>query len=448
MFWLWSSAIVQSAQFLDVWNAVIDEEEVQGLCKEYAPVPQTAPKLTAPELVSSLVFHQLQDGGTLAKHAAQLHGVKMTDSAHTQRRELLPVELFEAITASALRPLADEDRHKDCFFEGLRLQVVDGSQFSVLNTPILKKQLPKAASRRLEAAFAKVRLVCAIELGTHAPIAVAVAPASEGEQTLAKRLWVSLPGDSLSVMDRLFGTARTLDEAMTGTQGRNAHFLVRIRENIKVDVLKHLPDGSSLVDVPVKEGSKIIKKLRLREINAAGIGRDGKKFTLRLWTTLLDPKRYPADRLAGEYAERWEGEIFYRELKLDVRSAPVLASHTLETALQELLALVLASAVLAHLRVETSERLDVPARRVSFFKLLLATRQLWATYHLAGATLTAAAKAHIWRQFQEDLRYTAILPERRARTCPRVLRQPVSKWPRKLTQPSHTGKVRIEIVHG
>jgi hypothetical protein len=103
----------------------------------------------------------------------------------------------------------------------------------------------------------------------------------------------------------------------------------------------------------------------------------------------------------------------------------VLASHTLETTLQELLALVLAAAVLAHLCVESdeqAERPEVPARRVSFFKLLMASLQLWATYRLAGSRLPASAKAQIWKQYLEDVRNTAILPARRSRTCPRVLR--------------------------
>jgi hypothetical protein len=427
-------------------NRMIGAEKLAQLCQKHAPVPQTPPKLTAPQLVSGLVFHQLQEGGTLAEHTAQLHGIRMSDSAHTQRRERLPVEMFEEIAASVLAPLAERGRDEDCFFEGLRLQGVDGSQFSVLNTPMLKKQLPKAASRRLEAAFAKVRVVCAIELGTHAPVAVAAAPASEGEQTLAKPLWASLPGDSLTVMDRLFGAARTLDEAMTGTEGRNAQFLVRVRENIQVKVTKHLPDGSALIDAPVREEQKIVKQLRLREIQAAVIGRDGTRFALRLWTTLIDCKRYPAERLARQYAERWESELYFRELKLDVRNASVLASHTLETALQEILALVLASAVLARLRVEAAERLDVPARRVSFYKLLIATRQLWGTYELAGTDIPAALKARISKQYVDNVRNTAILPERRSRTCPRVLRQPVSKWPRKIDQPSHTGDVKLEVT--
>jgi hypothetical protein len=36
--------------------------------------------------------------------------------------------------------------------------------------------------------------------------------------------------------------------------------------------------------------------------------------------------------------------------------------------------------------------------------------------------------------------------ERRSRCCPRVLRQPVSKWSRKIDQASHTGKVTIKLV--
>jgi hypothetical protein len=439
-------AIVQAVQFLDVLGQMISDEEMGGVCKEYAPVPRTRPKLTTAQVVSALIFHQIPEAGTLAQHAAQLLGIRMSDSALTQRRERLPLELFEAIVASALGPVAIAERDKDCFFEGLRLQGVDGSQFSVLNTPVIKRQLPKAASRRFEAAFAKLRLVVAIELGTHAPTAAVVAPASEGEQTLAKRLWALLLGDSLTIMDRLFGTARTLDEAITGTAGRNAHFLVRVRENIKVTVIEVLPDGSAIVDVPVKEDKKVIKQLRVREIQAAGVGRDGKRFKLRLWTTLLDGKRFPAQRLAQEYAQRWESELYYRELKLDVRGAGVLESHTLETALQEVLALVLATAVLAHIRVEAAERSDVPARRVSFNKLLIATRQLWGTYQLAGTALPAAVKAHIWKQYVENVRHTALLPERRNRTCPRVLRQPVSKWPRKIKQRSHTGPVRLQVV--
>lgn len=70
---------------------------------KYAPRPRTPPKLSAEQLVSGLIFHQLHDGGTLADHSGQLHGVSMSDSAYAQRRQLLPEELFDEIMLTALQ---------------------------------------------------------------------------------------------------------------------------------------------------------------------------------------------------------------------------------------------------------------------------------------------------------------------------------------------------------
>jgi hypothetical protein len=398
------------------------------------------------QVVSALIWHQLQEAGTLAEHAEQLHGTWMTDPAHTQRRELLPAELFDELMLTGLRPLANSRNHKDCFYKGLRLLGIDGTQWSLTNTPIIVRQLPKAASRRLQAAFAKARLVCAIELGTHAPVAAAAATASDGEQTVARLLWRRLPSSSLTIADRLFGTACTLNEAITSTKGRDVEFLVRVKANIKVDIKKRLPDGSAIVDVPLKERGKVVKQLTLREIHAEGARPDGKEFGLRLWTTLLDHKRFPGKELAEHYAVRWESELYYRELKLDVRGAPVLASHTLQTALQEIAAVVLASAIVARVRVDAADKLEVPVRSVSFHKLLIATRHLWEAFRLAGRALTSSLKRQMLNRYVDDVRRTAILPQRRDRSCPRVLRQPVSKWARKLAQSSYNGEVHIKLA--
>jgi len=425
---------------------LISRRELSQLCAQHAPRARTRPKLSAEQLVSGLVFHQLQPSGTLAQHAAQLHGIRMSDSAYAQRRALLPVELFDQIMSTALQPLAKRAEQPESFYEDYRLVGVDGTQWSVTNTPAILEQLSKAASRRLQAAFAKLRLVCAVELGTHAPVAAVAAAASEGEQTLARSLWRRIPEGSLVIADRLFGTACTLSEALRESEGRNVAFLVRVRDNIGASVERHLPDGSAIVQVAVREGHRISGQLRLRELRATGVGLNGEPFTLRLWTTLMDAKRYPAETLGHQYVQRWEHELYYRELKLDVRSAGVLASHTVESALQEIAALVLASAVVARLRVQCAQRLDVPVRRLSFFKLLLATRDLWNTFQLLGHLLTPTQQRHAWQQYLERVRYSALLPERRARSCPRVLRQPVSKWPRKTDQPSYTGEVQIKLV--
>lgn len=437
---------MRNAEFLSVMERMIPEGQLRTLCEHHTPRPRSARKLSSEQLVTGLVFHQLQPGGTLADHSAKLHGIRMSDSAHAQRRQHLPVELFEQIMDTALQPLADPDRQPECFFEGYRLVGVDGTQWSVGNTPAILSELPKAASRRLKAAFAKLRLVSVVELGTHAPLAAMAAAASEGEQTLARKLWEKVPERSLMIGDRLFGTACTLWQALNAWQGRDITFLVRIRDNIKTEVLQRLADGSALVRVPVREDGRKVGDLHVREIRATGVALNGTRFKLRLWTTLLDPKRYPAETLARHYAERWEHELYYRELKLDVRNAPILASHTVETALQEIAALVLASAVIAQLRVASAEELKVQPSRMSFFKLMLATQSLWDTFEMMGELLTPAQRRHALAHYLDTVRHTAVLPERRARSCPRVLRQPVSSWPRKTNQRSHTGEVQIKVV--
>jgi len=437
---------MHGAQFLSVMERMIPEGQLRTLCEYFAPRPRTARKLSTEQLVTGLVFHQLQPSGTLGDHSTKLHRIRMSDSACAQRRRNLPVELFEQIMDSALAPLAHSTHHPDSFFEGYRLLGIDGTQWSVTNTPAILSALPKAASRRLSAAFAKLRLVSVVELGTHAPVAALAAPVSESEQALAQQLWAKIPENSLIIGDRLFGTARTLWQALQAWGDRDIALLVRVRDNIKSEVQQRLADGSALVQIPV-EDSGITYHLKVREIRANGVGRDGKRFTLRLWTTLIDSKRFPADALARHYAERWEHELYYRELKLDVRNSPVLASYTVETALQEIAALVLASAVIARLRVDSATHLKVPPTRLSFFKLMLETQGLWQAFAMFGDTLTHAQRAHAFAQYLESVRHTALLKERRNRSCPRVLRQPVSGWPRKTDQPSHTGNIDINVVH-
>jgi hypothetical protein len=437
---------MQNAQFLSLMERMIPAGQLRTLCRHFEPTPRTARKLSTEQLVSALVFHQLQAGGTLADHSTKLHGIRMSDSACAQRRQNLPVELFEQIMDSALGPLATATDHPDSFFEGYRLLGIDGTQWSVTNTPAVVEALPKAASRRLSAAFAKLRLVSVVELGTHAPVAAMAAAVSESEQALAQRLWARVPEHSLVVGDRLFGTPRTMRQALQAWGDRDIALLVRVRDNIHSEVQQPLPDGSARVQLSVDDEEGVPHTLQVREIRAHGVGRDGKRFTLRLWTTLMDPKRYPAQTLARHYAERWEHELYYRELKLDVRSCPVLASHTVETALQEVAALVLASAVIARLRVSTATDLKVPPTRISFFKLMLETQSLWSLFALLGNTLTAVQRAHALTQYLENVRHSALLPERRERSCPRVLRQPVSGWPRKTYQPSHVGTIEIKIT--
>lgn len=438
--------------FTSVFGEMIPPERLEGLCGTHAPVARTPPKLSAGQVVTGLVYHQLQASGTLAQNARSLHRIGMSDSAFSQRRQGLPQDLFEEITAAALRPLADPERHPEAFYRGLRLVGVDGTQCSVSNTPALLAALPKAASRRLEAAFAKLQVVTLIELGLHNPLAVVVAPASSGEVTLAKRIWGQVPDQSLLIIDRGFGTPSGLHEALASWEGRGVEWLARVRKDIKTVILERFSDGSALVEAPAYRTEGTGKRvetgmLRMREIRFEVTGRDGKRSEVRLWTSLLDAREYPALEMAQNYARRWEHEVAYRELKLDVRSAELLSSHTLETAMQEVMAVVLAMAVVTRMRIAAGEQLGVPTLRVSFLKILQLTQQLWESFAWTESERTPSLAATLCQRYFEAVQRRAVLPARRARTCPRAIRQPVSSWPRKTAQPSFSGPVSLSIVN-
>jgi hypothetical protein len=80
-----------------------------------------------------------------------------------------------------LRPLAGPRPHPEAFWQGWRLIALDGTQFSLTNTPQVLETLPKVRMRRGYAAFAKMTTTVLVELGLHNPVAAAIARHGESE---------------------------------------------------------------------------------------------------------------------------------------------------------------------------------------------------------------------------------------------------------------------------
>src|SRR5438874_1432852 len=206
---------------------------------------------------------------------------------------------------------------------------------------------------------------------------------------LSLSLLARLPKKMLLLADRLSGCAAFAAEALRACQRVGSQFLFRARTQIKVQVSKRFKDGSRLVQVPVRKKGQprvIVQRLELREIRVQ-IRRKGFRTTeLRLWTSLLEPTTAPADELVALYAQRWEHELFYRELKRQLRKSAILQSHTVTTAAQEIAALILAASLLARERDRAAAG-AVPVLRVSFIKLLELLRPLWLVLTLGDDLL-------------------------------------------------------------
>ncbi len=127
------------------------------------------PKLPAWDLLASLVYHVISDAGHFSAHVFQLFEVVIKDSSLSERRQRMGLEPFAWLMKQVLKPLADGRVHKGCFYKGLRLCGIDGSKWSVTNTPQVPAAMSKAASRRMTAAFAKIEMCALVELGIHNP---------------------------------------------------------------------------------------------------------------------------------------------------------------------------------------------------------------------------------------------------------------------------------------
>jgi IS4 transposase len=112
----------------------------------------------------------------------------------------------------------------------------------------------------------------------------------------------------------------------------------RVKDNLTLEPVEDLPDGSYLAEVfhSVKD-RKRQHPVTVRVIEYTI--KDGREPAgpFRLITTILDPLEVSAIELAGAYAQRWEIESAFDELKTHQRGPrAVLRSKSPELVLQEI----------------------------------------------------------------------------------------------------------------
>lgn len=427
--------------FMPAWQALL-----HGFVPSIRKRRGCHPRVPLTELLAALTFHFMNGAGTLAQHFFQLFNEPFADSSWSDRRARLPWEVFTDLMRRALRPRATR-RQRGSFWRQWRLIAIDGTQFSLTNTPQIKTQMTKAKSRRGRAAFAKLWSVVLLEIGLHNPLAAAIGRRGQSEWELARGLLTQLPKQSLLLADRLYGCAAFVAEAMAACQRVGSHFLIRVRSNLKVKTLRRYKDGSRLIRVGVHQKGnpgRIVQWLEVREIRAQ-IGRKGfRSQTVRLWTSLLDWKDAPAKELTQLYTQRWEHELYYREIKRQLRKSDLLQSHTVETAAQEIAAIILASALVATERARAATG-QMPVLRISFVKVLELLQPLWLTLETCDDLLTEKQKNQMTKRFYQLMGQCVTQPKR-SRSCPRAVRQPVTSWPRLRRNESIEAPVEIRIL--
>jgi hypothetical protein len=318
------------------------------------------------------------------------------------------------------------------FYKGLRLMSLDSFVLDLADTPANDRAFGRPGTARAPGAFPQARVLALCETGSHVLYRWLVKPHRRSEVKMAPVLLRHLRADMLLLWDRNF-----LSYAHVGrVRGRGAHLLARVKGNLVFAPTAVLPDGSYLSKVYPSakhrdrdEGGIVV---RVIEYTLAGTGRADEGPVHRLLTTLTDAREHPAEGLVILYHERWEEELAIDELKTHQREKPVLRSQTPAGVIQEIEGLLLGHYAVRAVMAEAAQRQGLDPERLSFTATLKVLR--CRLPEVPKDPRDEAGRRRWWEDLLAEVG-EEVLPERRHRVNPRVIKRKMSNWPKK--RPHH-----------
>jgi hypothetical protein len=280
-----------------------------------------------------------------------------------------------------------------------------------------------------------VRLAALVACGTRALLAAVFGPTSVDERDYARRLLGELHPGMLLLADRNFGDRPMI----TAVAGAGADLLIRIKAGRRLPVCARCGDGSFISRI----GAVEVRVIRCQITVATTAGRRREDY--QLVTTVRDAD-VPAAELVALYHQRWEIETAYLELKSSILGGRVLRARTPAGLEQEIYALLVAYQALRIAICDATIGTDLDPDRGSFTVALHAARD--QVIKAAGVIADTAIDlvGAIGRQVLDQL-----LPDRRCRTSPRVVKRAISKFAAhtasgRLHGPSYKATISIEIL--
>lgn len=330
-------------------------------------------------------------GNTAVEHVATLAGKAFTDSAYCQARARLPLAALRILLARLVAAFAPGTR--DHLWRGHRTFLVDGSAFSMPDTPALQAAFGQPGNQAPGCGFPVAKVLALFHAGTGLLIEVVAAPLRTHDMSGVDAVHPALEAGDVLVGDRGFCSFAHL--ALLARRG--VHAVFRIHQKQIVDFTAgrpHAPRGhkaakgrprsrwlraigpaDQVVEWPrpaerpewmsARRFAALPAMLTIRELRYA-VGRPGfrvKEVTLA--TTPLDGAAYPAGALAELYGSRWAVETDLRHLKQTMRM-DVLRCKTAEGVLKELTVYAMAYNLIRGVMGEVARRLGVAPARVSF----------------------------------------------------------------------------------
>ncbi|WP_329104950.1 IS4 family transposase [Micromonospora sp. NBC_01699] len=383
-------------------------------------------------LLAAGLFTELGYQQVWARLVAGLDGLAVampTSSALSQARRRVGDKPLAALFRLLAGPPAGAQR-----WRGLLVCAIDGTSMFVPDSTANLAVYPRQAGTHGGSGYPMVRLVAVVACGTRTLIDAVFTPLTTGELACAGRLLGCLHPGMLLLADRGFA-ARTMIEQFAGT---GVDLLVRDKDDRRLPVIRRHHDGSWL---------SVIGAMTVRVVDAEILVHlDGKHHVgrYRLITTLTDHHRFPALDLVTLYHQRWEIETTYLELKSTLLGGRVLRARTPNGVSQEVHALLTVYQTVRLAMADATANQPTSPDQASFTVAVHAARDqiILATGVIADTTIDLVGV--IGRAV-----LTHLLPKRRARTSPRVVKRAISKHRAKGTidRTNYHHTITVNILH-
>lgn len=384
--------------------------------------------------------------GQLERAAGRRAGWRLPGpAALTQARARLGPGPFQILFHRLASPLATAAvPGAAAFGRTMLLLAADGTTLDVPHTAANIAAFGPPPAGGGQGGYPQVRLVTLTACGTRALAGAAFGPRKgkgTSEQALALQIarQAGLGPGMLVTADRNFSGYRVIT-AFTAT---GADVLIRVKSSARLPVVRVLADGSYLSVLANPKASRrrtarngqrrrrgsrlpadtgLVTGLPVRvieaDVTACPPGGHPVRTRYRLITTLTSPATAPAAQIAALYAQRWEAETSYRELKTFLRgTGRVLRSHHPDGVRQETWALLCTHQIIQATRATAAATAGHDPDRISYTVTLRATRRHLT--HPQPAPTPHAAISEILTQL--------LPPRRRHRTYPRATRASTAK---------------------
>ncbi len=368
-------------------------------------------------------------------------------AAYCQARKQLGLPTLEAIlqhTSKQLELMSNTDR-----LYGRRVIVVDGTGTSMPDT--IENQLvwPQQRHQKPGCGFPQASICACFCLQTGALLSHEVGNKKSHELPMLRKQWgIFKPGDIFlgdkgfcsyydlsSLKDRGVDSVITLARRHPVTDAESVKVLGE--DDLLIQWKK--PIRSKASSYSQSDWEDLPETLLLRQIKVT-VNQPGFRTTsFYIITTLLDAAEYPASELADLYLQRWDVELFFRDIKTTM-GMDILRCKTPNMVRKEILMHLIAYNCIRRLMAEAAEKKGVKVRRISFKGSVQALRQ-WEP-HLSQAKISRQEQGRIIRLLYESIAAN-IIPERPGRREPRAVKRRPKPY-QLLTAPRHEMK---EIQH-